>query len=90
MQTARLAGDKNLVQLIRHSKGGQSPSQKGPASPPGAVQRMKQQNRQQRKFRRMRRFRITAERDQQPNQIKNFGKNAIAKRLGLNTGLLRK
>ena len=48
-KTARPAGDKNLVQLIRHRiKGGQSPSQKGPASPPGAVQRMKQQNRPQR------------------------------------------
>lgn len=90
-KTARPAGDKNLVQLIRHRiKGGQSPSQKGPASPPGAVQRMKQQNRQQRKFRRMRQFSDHGGRDQQPNQIKNFGKNAIAKRLGLNTGLLRK
>ena len=84
-KTARPAGDKNLVQLIRHRiKGGQSPSQKGPASPPGAVQRMKQQNRQQRKFRRMRQFSDHGGRDQQPNQIKNFGKNAIAKRLGLN------
>ena len=52
--------------------------------------RMKQQNRQQRKFRRMRQFSDHGGRDQQPNQIKNFGKNAIAKRLGLNTGLLRK